>query len=136
MRAERLLPYVAPLLILFVPLWMPSHALLHSSQLRCEDYNDGPILPDLKPDAPLVFDIGLSNGRDTAWFLRRGAKVISVEASKKTIDTTMVTDAPIALSLLENQGRVVIENYAISREDGGFLKFYNEAGLSQTNAAR
>ena len=115
---------------------MPSHALFHSSQHRCEDYNDGPILPDLKPDAPLVFDVGLSNGRDTAWFLRRGARVVSVEASKLTIDKTMVDDAPIALSLLENKGRVTIENYAISKEDGGVLKFYNEAGLTQTNAAR
>ena len=62
--------------------------------------------------------------------------MVSVEASKETIDKTVVDDAPIALSLLENKGRVTIENYAISKEDGGVLKFYNEAGLTQTNAAR
>ena len=48
----------------------------------------------------------------------------------------MKNDAVIGLSLLENKGRLVIENYAISKEDGGVLKFYNEAGLTQTNAAR
>lgn len=46
----------------------------------CYDYNDGPILPTLTADPPLVFDVGLSNGRDTAWYLKRGARVISVEA--------------------------------------------------------
>ncbi|GMH96743.1 hypothetical protein TrST_g2174 [Triparma strigata] len=100
----------------------------------CTDYNDGPILPELSADPPLVFDVGLSNGRDTAWYLRRGAKVIAVEASTWTVEKTMNNDAVVGLSLLENKGRLVIENYAISKEDGGVLKFYNEAGIDNTNA--
>ncbi|GMH89800.1 hypothetical protein TL16_g11570 [Triparma laevis f. inornata] len=100
----------------------------------CYDYNDGLILPTLTADPPLVFDVGLSNGRDTAWYLKRGARVISVEASTWTIEKTKNHDAVVALSLLENKNRLVIENYAISKEDGGYLKFYNEAGIDNTNA--
>lgn len=76
----------------------------------------------------LIFDIGMSEGNDTEFYLKKGFKVIGVEA-----------DPRVFQSLLErfeneiNERRLVIYNAAASSTDNEVVKFYhhnNHQGLS------
>lgn len=70
----------------------------------------------LCPD--LIFDIGMNDGKDTAYYLHRGFKVVAVDANP-SLCTAAAQKFPRALT----DGRLCIENLAIGANRGQ-LPFY------------
>jgi len=63
----------------------------------------------------LIYDIGMNNGDDTAYYLRRGFRVIAVEANPKLAATAAERFANEIKS-----GRLTILNIGIAAEEGEF----------------
>lgn len=68
--------------------------------------------------APLVFDVGMNNGDDTAYYLRRGFSVVAVEANPALCEAAR---SRFAAQLQE--GQLVIENVGIA-EGAGEMTFW------------
>ena len=71
-------------------------------------------------DPNLVFDIGLNNGDDTAYYLHLGYRVIGVEANPLLVAACK--------GRFENeirQGRVTIINAGLLKEPGEFIFYRN-----------
>jgi len=74
---------------------------------------------------PLVYDIGLHTGEDTAYYLKRGYRVVAVEANP-----LLCTRARKQFADEIDQGRLVLCNVAVSDEDGP-LEFWVASGRTQ-----
>jgi len=61
----------------------------------------------------LIFDVGMHNGDDTAYYLHRGYRVVSVEA-----DPTLAAAAEIRFSSAIADGHLKIVNKAITASRG------------------
>ena len=61
----------------------------------------------------LIFDIGMSTGQDTAYYLHRGFKVVAVEANP-LLAAQVAARYPAEI----DSGRLIIENVAISETSG------------------
>jgi hypothetical protein len=70
---------------------------------------------------PLIFDMGLYNGRDCLELLRTGARVVSLDANPRMVDGARSTFAPFIKS-----GQLQLIGGALSkdRDGGGTLPFY------------
>lgn len=64
-------------------------------------------------DHRLIFDIGMNNGDDTAYYLHRGYRVVAVEA-----DPTLVKTCEFRFSSEISTGALTIVNKAISTQHG------------------
>ena len=73
----------------------------------------------------IIFDIGMNDGKDTAFYLHLGYKVISVDANKKLCD-----EAAVKFEKEISEGRLIILNLAIS-ESSGKQTFYINKKESQ-----
>jgi len=69
-------------------------------------------------DARLVFDVGMNNGDDTAYYLSLGRKVIAIEASP-----TLVQDAQLRFNEFIAVGQLTVINVGIESCEGN-LDFY------------
>lgn len=61
----------------------------------------------------LVFDVGVNNGDDTAYYLRCGFRVVGVEANPDLVDQVKARFADQV-----RDGRLVVLNVAVGAEDG------------------
>ena len=68
--------------------------------------------------ANLIFDVGMNNGDDTAYYLHRGYRVVAVEADPKLCDR-----ARERFQHEIGSGRLSVENVGIAREEGN-LQFW------------
>ena len=64
-------------------------------------------------DDGLVFDVGVNNGDDTAYYLHRGHRVVGIEANPAMVAACRERFAPEIA-----QGRLTLLNVAIAPEDG------------------
>jgi FkbM family methyltransferase len=64
-------------------------------------------------ESDLIYDIGLFDGDDTAYYLHQGNRVVSVDANPN-----MIERAKQRFSKELSQGRLTLCNYAISMEEG------------------
>ncbi len=70
----------------------------------------------------LVYDVGVNNGDDTAYYLKRGYRVVGVEA-----DPEMVKACRRRFTAEVERGRLILVNAAIAAEDG-IVEFYISEG--------
>jgi FkbM family methyltransferase len=68
--------------------------------------------------ARLIFDIGMNNGDDTAYYLRKGYQVVAVEADPK-----LCAAARSRFAHEIDDGRLVVENVGIANHEGE-LRFW------------
>ncbi|HVF72678.1 MAG TPA: FkbM family methyltransferase [Chthoniobacterales bacterium] len=61
----------------------------------------------------LVYDIGMNNGDDTAYYLYRGFRVLAVEA-----DPVLVEKARVRFAREIGEGRLIIKNAGIAEQEG------------------
>ncbi len=64
-------------------------------------------------DSRLVYDVGMNNGDDSAYYLHKGFRVVAIEA-----DPTLVEDATIRFAQEIRDGRLTILNVAIAEQTG------------------
>jgi FkbM family methyltransferase len=69
--------------------------------------------------APIVFDIGLHRGEDTAYYLARGYRVVGVDA-----DVRMVERAAEKFASFVAEGRLRLLNAAVSERAGSAIAFH------------
>jgi FkbM family methyltransferase len=69
----------------------------------------------------LIYDVGMHNGDDTVYYLRKGYKVVSIEA-----DPTLVEKAKQKFSNFIRDGQLIILNCGITKETGFADFFINE----------
>ena len=67
----------------------------------------------------VVFDLGMHNGDDTAYYLERGFKVIAVEANAGLCD-----ECNLRFESRISHGDLFILNKAIWEKDGRIIDFY------------
>lgn len=67
------------------------------------------------PADDLVYDIGMNNGDDTAYYLHRGYRVVAVEANP-----VLVARARERFATEIATGRVIIKNAGIAEQEGDF----------------
>jgi FkbM family methyltransferase len=79
--------------------------------------------PELVPD--LVFDVGFHMGEDTAYYLRKGFRVVGVEAHPHLVATAR---REFAAELAD--GRLHIVSGAITAKGEGSLTFYTHSRMS------
>jgi FkbM family methyltransferase len=82
-------------------------------------------------EAPLAFDIGMYDGRDTAYYLRMGYRVVGVEANPELADRARRRFAREIES-----GRVSVENVAIAEEQGRLSLFLCGEDLGSSSLIR
>jgi FkbM family methyltransferase len=64
-------------------------------------------------DEKMIYDVGMHTGEDTAYYLHRGFKVIAIEANPE-----LCQQAHVRFTREINEGRLVVLNIAIAREEG------------------
>ena len=76
----------------------------------------------------LIYDVGMNNGDDTAYYLHLGFRVIAIEA-----DPQLVQAAKIRFAVPLQAGRLTLLNVGIARERGT-LPFWICEGKSEWNS--
>jgi FkbM family methyltransferase len=71
----------------------------------------------------LIYDVGMHNGDDTAYYLTKGAKVVAIEANP---DLCSLAEARFASEI--RKGFVTILNCAVSDKEGGEIDFFINEG--------
>jgi FkbM family methyltransferase len=79
-------------------------------------------------DKELIYDVGMNNGEDTAYYLHRGYRVVAIEA-----DPTLVEKAAERFGKEIKQGRLKLLNVAIGPEEG-VAPFWICEGKSEWNS--
>lgn len=76
-------------------------------------------LSKLGDDARLVFDLGMHEGEDVAYYIQGGLRVVAVEADHRLVDRARETFA-------ENirEGRLRLEHAAVVETAGGIVEFH------------
>lgn len=69
---------------------------------------------------PLIMDIGMNNGRDSLYYLRKGFRVVAIEASPPLVESAHVNLAPYIES-----GQLIIEPVGLGPEEGEFIFYAN-----------
>ena len=69
---------------------------------------------------PLIMDIGMNNGRDSLFYLRKGFRVVAVEASPPAVE-----NARINLASFIESGQLVIEPVGLAAQEGEFIFYAN-----------
>lgn len=69
---------------------------------------------------PLIMDIGMNNGRDSLFYLRKGFRVLAVEASPP-----LVENARESLASYMESGQLIIEPVGLGPEEGEFIFYAN-----------
>jgi FkbM family methyltransferase len=72
---------------------------------------------DVKED--LIFDIGLHKGEDTEYYLKKGYKVVAVDANPNLVNYCILKFKDAVAS-----GRLTILNVGLTKENGVVLPFY------------
>lgn len=76
----------------------------------------------------LIYDVGMHNGADTDYYLKKGARVVSIEADPQLCE--------LALSRFGEevaQGRLTIVNCAVSDQNGDVDFFVNDRNTSRSS---
>jgi FkbM family methyltransferase len=68
----------------------------------------GAAAPDATMIDDLVYDVGMNNGDDTAYYLARGYRVVAIEA-----DPTLIEDAKVRFAAEIKAGRLALVNSAV-----------------------
>ena len=77
--------------------------------------------------AATIYDVGMHEGQDTGFYLKKGFRVIAIEANSVLVDAARRRFAPFIAS-----GQLVIVNVGIVAEDnGGTLDFYVNDRISE-----
>lgn len=77
--------------------------------------------------AATIYDVGMHDGQDTAFYLKKGFRVIAIEANSALVDAARRRFAPFIAS-----GQLVIVNVGIVAEDNGeTLDFYVNDRISE-----
>jgi FkbM family methyltransferase len=83
-------------------------------------------------DAPeLVFDVGPHEGQDTAYFLRRGSRVVAIDADVRMVEHLRRTFADET-----HEGRLVVVNAAVADRDDDVLPFHLSKNSWWNSASR
>lgn len=69
---------------------------------------------------PLIMDIGMNNGRDSAFYLNKGFRVVAVEANP-----LLVAETRKKLAAFIATGQLIIEPIGLGRSDGEFIFYQN-----------
>ena len=67
----------------------------------------------------LIYDVGMNNGDDAAYYLRRGYRVVAVEAHP-----VLAREGERRFASEIKAGRLIIENVAIAEGDAGEIEFW------------
>jgi FkbM family methyltransferase len=71
---------------------------------------------------PLAYDVGANNGDDTAYYLRKGYKVVAIEPNPK-----LIGDMDVRFQTEIKAGHLILENCAVSNRSGE-IDFYTNIG--------
>lgn len=71
-------------------------------------------------EMPLIMDIGMNNGRDSSFYLRKGFRVVAVEANPVLVDKVHKELAGYIAS-----GQLVIEHVGLGQKEGKFPFYIN-----------
>lgn len=71
-------------------------------------------------ESNLIYDLGMHHGKDTEFYLKKGFRVIAVEANPKLVDQVSERLSPYV-----KDGSLVILNNAVSDEEGSIDFFIN-----------
>ena len=71
-------------------------------------------------DKPLIMDIGMNNGRDSLFYLRKGFRVVAVEANPLMVEKVRQELAGYIAS-----GELVIEAVGLQQQEGEFVFYQN-----------
>src|SRR6185436_16484350 len=82
-------------------------------RLRHSERKEWTAMTTCAVDNRLVFDLGMNNGDDTAYYLRRGYDVVSVEANPALCD-----QARRRFAAAIGEGRLQIVHAALSDQEG------------------
>ncbi len=81
--------------------------------------------------AKLIFDIGANDGADTGYYLKKGFRVVAVEAIHELAES---------IKLIYEQamcdGRLFVENYVVSSISGGNVKFVVNKSWTEWSSAQ
>jgi FkbM family methyltransferase len=69
----------------------------------------------------LIYDIGMHNGSDTAYYLRKGFDVVAIEANPRFVEKVKTQFAPQIQS-----GQLTIYNVALTESEGEFSFFLHD----------
>jgi FkbM family methyltransferase len=75
-------------------------------------------------DRNLIYDVGMHQGEDSEYYLKKGFKVVAVEALSR-----LAEEASERLQQYIRSGQLVVLNVAIAEKDGP-ITFYENPGLS------
>jgi FkbM family methyltransferase len=80
----------------------------------------------------LIIDVGMNDGRDTAFYLHRGFRVVAIDANPHYIE-----DARRMFAREIGEGRLTLLNIAVAPERGRATLYYSDAnpGVASLNAA-
>ncbi|MDO6434625.1 FkbM family methyltransferase [Flavitalea sp. BT771] len=76
-------------------------------------------------DTNLIFDLGLHKGEDSEFYLKKGFRVVGVEASEELCRISRV-----ALKKYIDNGQMRIVNCAVGDKDGDTISFYKNTSIS------
>lgn len=103
------------------------HPVLHSFfrlvrflRGRKQQQNQVPPIISKIDDMPLIMDIGMNNGRDSLFYLRKGFRVVAVEANPLLVKKVCEDLADYITS-----GQLVIEPVGLGQKKGQFIFYMN-----------
>ncbi|MGD0177535.1 MAG: FkbM family methyltransferase [Candidatus Bathyarchaeia archaeon] len=67
----------------------------------------------------LIFDVGMHNGEDTSYYLKRGCKVVGIDA-----DPCLIEKARKRFRTRIERGQLILVNCAVSHKDNEVVTFY------------
>jgi len=73
----------------------------------------------MKYDPKLIYDVGMNNGDDTAYYMWRGFRVLAIEANPELVQNALTRFAREIRT-----GRLMILNVGIAEEQGSVLPFW------------
>lgn len=78
------------------------------------------LLPSVVKNLPLIMDIGMNNGRDTLFYLRKGFRVVAIEANP-----LLAQKVQKELKGFIASGQLVIEPIGLAQKEGQFTFYVN-----------
>jgi FkbM family methyltransferase len=75
-------------------------------------------------DPDLIFDVGMHQGIDTAYYLHLGYRVVAIDADQRCVDT-----AAMQFGAARQDGRLVLVHCAVTDRDGSATLYLSERSL-------
>jgi len=72
-------------------------------------------------DTDLIYDVGMNTGQDTDFYLRKGFRVVAIEANP-----LLVRDCRVRFREPEQSGRLTVVNIGVGKQAGRFTFYVNQ----------